>query len=251
MSAKFRKKHVGNKYGSMFDEIGDQDDMTGFEPSLPLGNHRVAVVKYGPKISKKDKKTTSLEAEVVILETANPKARVGARHSIFWNINGKGNFTADYAKDRAKKFLAAVAESVGNATDNTTLKAFGPQLAEDFEQDEPQLLGVELDTEVSEVFEKDGITPRQYAKGGNVTNVACYAVPGQDADSLEATRAKLIELAKNPQPASSPAAPATPLKTAVRAPAVETSSEPEAAPASPAASVAGKARSLLGARKAS
>jgi hypothetical protein len=235
---------MGSKYGSMFDDIGDQEDMTGFEPSLPEGHHRVALVKYGPKISKKDKKTVSLEAEVIILETNNPEARVGGRHSIFWNINGKGQWTAEYAKDRAKKFLVAVHESVGS---EDSIKNFGPALSDDFASDDPQLYGVELDVDVDPAFDKNGEAIK-YEKGGQVFNVVATAVPGQDGDSIAATVDKLVEIAKRPKAPVAKKAAAAPVKTAGKpAPEPETEAEP---PQASAAAEPTKARSLLGNRKA-
>lgn len=223
------------KYGSMFDEIGDQEDMTGFEPGLPEGHHRVALAKYGPKVSKKDKKTVSVEAEVIILETNNPEARVGGKHSIFWNINGKGQFTAEYARDRAKKFLVAAHESIGS---EDTLKVFGEGLSDDFASDDPQLFGLELDTDVEPVFDKNG-EPVNYAKGGQVFNVIVIAVPGQDADTIAATREKLVEIAKRPRTLAPKVAPAKP--AGKPEPEPETAAEPPPV----ASATATKARSLL------
>lgn len=212
------KAYVG-KYTGIFDSVGAQEDMTGWEPSLPAGHHRVALVRYGVKESKTDK-TQSLEGEFVILETDNPKAKVGALHSWFWNVSGTGSkWTKQYAQDRAKKFLITVAESIGAPAvedPDSLIGPFGVELAESFDaSDRPELYGVELDVEVTAVFEADGTTPVTFKKGGQVYNADWFPVAGQDEITLAATCEKLEALARRPKATTAATtAPATGAATA-------------------------------------
>ena len=206
------------KYAALFEQVGNAKDMNSWEPALPAGSHRVAVVRYGAKESSTDDGTVGLEGEFVILETDNPKVKVGARHSWYWNI-GAPKFTGQYAKDRAKKFLETIQESVGS-TDPTG--PFGVALADDLSEDNesPELLGVVLDVVVTPKFNADG-SPVTFKKGGQVHDVAWSAVPDQDASTFTAVRATLEKLAKRkpsaPEAAAGKAAAASTAATATTA----------------------------------
>lgn len=233
----------------MFDSVGKQKDMAGWEPSLPAGHHRVALVRYAPKESQTDDGAVGLEGEFIILDTDNPKVRIGALHSWYWNINGTGKFTKQYAQDRAKKFLIEVAASIGSdAVDDpeTMIGPFGADLAESFEASErPEMYGLELDVDVTPVFQKDGVTPVTYKRGGQVHNADWSAVAGQDEVTLAATCERLEELAKRPK---SPAATAPTAAAATNAVARDRAPATGTAPPPAGAGTAPKARSLLGKR---
>ncbi len=202
----------------MFEQVGTAKDMTTWEPALPAGNHRVALVQYGAKESSTDDGTVGLEAEFVILETDNPKVKAGARHSWYWNINGP-KFTGQYAKDRARKFLEVIQESISN-TEPTG--PFGAGLADDLSEDNQssELLGVVLDAVITPKFNADG-TPVTFKKGGQVHDAEWSAVPDQDTGTFAKVRAELERLAKRRPSAAAGAStsPATTATTAATTPA--------------------------------
>ena len=194
-----------SKYSNVFDDVGRQEDLgDGYEPNLPAGRHRLALTKFGGKLSTKDK-SVFVEAEFVVASSNNPEVTPGDKHSWPWFIN-MPSWTGKYAKDRLKKFCRAAQGCLGN-TDEPA--AFGDALAEDFEADAPTLRGLLIDCVVTQVFEKDG-SPKVGASGREVYNAVWFAVPDQDADTVTESQAALAEL----ESAALAAAPKAPTKAA-------------------------------------
>lgn len=195
------------RHASLFAQIGNAPDMGGFEPSLPVGNHRVAMVKYGAKVSKKDG-SVRVEGEFIILDTDNEKVRPGALHSWMWAIQGAG-FVGQYARDRSKKFLQTVQSCLNNdaATD-----AFGDALDEMFYQQSEtgeiaDLYGLALDVEVHQVFEADGVTPKK-GKNGQVVFNANWTAIEQGEEEIQQVRQILANDLKVRLPSKSAASSA-------------------------------------------
>ncbi len=189
---------MSSRYENIFDQVGDAKPLNNWESNIPEGKHRVALVKYGGKVSGKDK-TVFLEAEFIVLSTNNEHVRPGARHSWPWFINKPDEF--GYTHARAKDFLVTVQQCFGNEDD---VKAFGRFLAEDFEGDDPQAYGVVLDVAVNGVVDARG-APRRGKKGNEVFNATWMSISQDDSD-IASTRATLAELASAPV-TTKPAAP--------------------------------------------
>jgi len=179
-----------SRYENIFDQVGDAKPLNNWESNIPEGKHQVALVKYGGKVSGKDK-TVFLEAEFIILSTNNENVKPGARHSWPWFINKPDEY--GYTHARAKNFLETVQRCVGNEED---IKAFGRSLAEDFESDNPQGYGIVLDVVVIGVTDAKGES-RRGRKGNEIFNATWASVAQEPAD-IEATRALLCDLATAP-----------------------------------------------------
>lgn len=185
------------KYENIFDKVGKARALTAWEPSLPLGKHHLALVKYGGKTSAKDK-TVFLEAEFIVLSSANPNVRAGTRHSWPWFINKPDEY--GYTHSRAKNFLEVLQKCIGNQSDTT---AFGNALAEDFEGTDPEGFGIMVDAEVVQVMDASG-NARRGKRGQEVLNVNWSSVV-QDEGDIIATRARLVQLAyRQPQTIAEP-----------------------------------------------
>lgn len=189
-----------SRYEGIFDQVGNAKPLNNWEPSLPQGKHRVAMVRYGGKVSGKDK-TVFLEAEFVILSTDNEAVTVGAKYSCPWFINRPDEY--GYTHSRAKDFLETVQKCITNDDD---VRAFGQALAEDFESDAPQGYGISLDVAVVPVMNAKG-EARRGKKGNEVFNAAWTAVI-QSSEDIAATRNLLLELATHPPMKRTPPAQA-------------------------------------------
>lgn len=161
--------------------------MAGFEPKLPLGNHRVALTKFGGKESAKDG-SVRVEAEVVILETDNPNVKLGALHSWMWPISASGH-QGTYAQDRSKKFIFKVQESIGQTDIDTG--EFGDSMDEDFRKPESELYGVQLEVAVTPVMKNGGIMK---GKNGDDVYNANWTALEQGDENITETRGVLAEL---------------------------------------------------------
>jgi len=181
-------------YQNIFEKVGNERALNNWEPSLPKGKHRVALVKYGGKTSHKDR-SIFLEAEFIILSSDNPDVRPGARHSWPWFVNKPDEF--GYTHARAKNFLEVLQKCIGNEADTTS---FGNALAEDFSTEHPEAYGMMLDVDVIQVKDAKG-DPRRGRKGNEVFNPVWSAIP-QDSDDIEATRTTLAGLTRSPTASS-------------------------------------------------
>ncbi len=199
-----------SNYEKIFDGVGDARPLNTWEQNIPTGQHKVALVKYGGKVSGRDK-SVFLEAEFIVLVTNNPTVRPGTRYSWPWFINKPDEF--GYTHSRAKDFLEKVQKCLGNTED---VKAFGRSLAEDFETDEPQAYGIVLDVNVSLVMAANG-TPRRGKKGNEIFNANWQAIAQQD-DDIQAARAAIIELATAAATAAPLVMKTEPSVTAVQGP---------------------------------
>lgn len=182
-----------SRYDEIFEQVADARPLNTWEANIPEGAHQVALVKYGPKVSGKDR-SVFLEAEFVVLSTNNENVRVGSRYSWPWFINKPDEF--GYTHARAKDFLENVQGCIGN---EENVKQFGAALAADFETDQPQAYGLVLDATVECVTDGKG-NRRLGRKGNEVFNVTWGAISQDDAD-IEATRAKLAEIDTQPSKA--------------------------------------------------
>lgn len=191
-----------SRYAEIFDQVGNARAMTQWAPNIPSGTHRVALVKYGPKVSAKDR-SVFLEAEFVILRSDQAGVSVGARHSWPWFINKPDEY--GYTHARAKDFLTTVQRCVANSED---VKAFGRAITDDFDSDSPKMYGLMLDVAVVPVLDKDG-NHRTGKKGTEVLNAVWTAIPQSEGD-IAALRAQLTstkqETATEPAPIARKAA---------------------------------------------
>lgn len=194
-----------SKHANLFKQVGNSKDMAGFLPSLPAGDHIVAMTKYGCKESKKDS-SVFIEAEFIVLETNNPKVSVGDKHSCPWFINQSG-FPGQYAQDRAKKFLKCTQKAIGNDADTGE---FADSLSEDFESDAPEMYGIRYLAEVRQVFMPDG-SPRKGAKDNDVFNTD-WSADDQDEAAIAATREEIISLSGKPKAFRAPVKESAPAK---------------------------------------
>ena len=198
-----------SRYANIFEQVGNAKALNNWEANLPVGKHRVALAKYGGKVSGKDK-SVFLEAEVIVLETDNADVKIGARHSWPWFINKPDEF--GYTHSRAKNFIEVVQACVGNEDDT---KDFGCALAADFESETPDCYGIVLEADVVQVFAANG-TPRLGKKGNSVFN-ANWTPIAQGPEDIAATRVLLAEL--EPAPAAKPQAVKKPKPEVVEQPA--------------------------------
>ncbi len=194
---------MGN-YENIFEKVGKAKLLNNWEPALPKGRHRVALVKYGGKESNKDH-TVFLEAEFIVLESDNPNVKLGSRHSWPWFINKPDEF--GYTHARARNFLEVLQKCIDDTSDTSS---FGNDLVEDFASESPNAYGLMLDAKVDQVLDAKG-EPRRGKKGQEVFNVSWIPVT-QSPEQIATTREILDELLR---PSSKP-----PQKVAAVVPAV-------------------------------
>lgn len=116
---------TNSDYSNIFGSIARAKSMGGggYAERLGLGNHRVALKSYKVKESTKGG-GSFLEAEFVIL--ASNTYKPGETRGWVWFINASGQWAAAYEQDRAKKFLEAVGQCVG---DDSPVEVIGGNLA--------------------------------------------------------------------------------------------------------------------------
>jgi hypothetical protein len=172
-----------SRYDDIFEQVGEARRLNTWEANLPEGRHQVALVKYGPKVSAKDR-SVFLEAEFIVLASNNVAVSPGARHSWPWFINKPDEY--GYTHARAKDFLETVQRCISN---DENVKQFGAALAGDFESDSPQAYGIVLGVVVTGVDDAKGQRLRG-RKGNEVFNAAWESIVQGD-DEIAATRERL------------------------------------------------------------
>lgn len=190
---------------NVFKKIGSAKKINDFAPNIGKGRHRVALNSYKVKTSTKDQ-TEFVESEFVIIES--DKEPIGAIRGWPWFINAP-SWTGSYAQARGKEFGEAVQVSIGNDQE------VGDFCAELAGPDQPGR-GIVLDCIVTQVFGKDGRTPRLGANGREVFNIV-WAPVDQNGDDIEAMRVHMDGLLAV---VPAPKAPAVPTTVVTPAPVV-------------------------------
>jgi hypothetical protein len=151
----------GNQdYSSIFKGIAQAKSMGsgGYAEKLGVGTHRIALKSYKVKDSTKGQ-GQFLEAEFVIVSSNTHK--VGESRGWVWFINATG-WSGAYEQDRAKKFLEAVGQSVG---DDSPVEVIGGNLAG------PDQAGMGLVLDVTVAPQGGKNAGKTNAKGEPYTNI--------------------------------------------------------------------------------
>lgn len=222
------------QFDQIFQTILNAKPTSSFLPRLAAGRHKLAIKRYAPKNSQSNMGVI-LESDFVVVESSSIPP--GEIRGWPWFIQAQG-WSGTYEQDRAKQFLAAVAQSVpGGATDGLAL---GDELTNG------KWCGLLVLCDVSQQLERDGSTPKRDKKGQPTFNATWSAIPGQTLESIAAMRARVDQVqgpaAASPVAAQAPApqgiAPtAAPAFGGFGQPtaAVQTAPAPAPTPAAPAA----------------
>jgi hypothetical protein len=191
---------TGN-YSNVFSSIARAKSMGGggYAERLGIGTHRVALKSYKVKDSNKGM-GQFLEAEFVIINSNTHQA--GETRGWVWFINAPGQFSAAYEQDRAKKFLEAVAASVG---DNSPVDEIGGNLAG------PNQAGKGLMLDVTVAPQGGKNAGKTNAKGELYTNI--YWKPIEQTLEQLASQREEIESLESSAPAPATTVVETPVQT--------------------------------------
>lgn len=179
-------------FSHIFSGIQNAKPVSSFTPRLPVGRHIVAIKKYGGKQSQ-SAMGVILELDCVVMQTTNPQLKVGESRGWAW-FPGQSGWGGQYEQGRAKEFIEQAGSGAGDARDVTSV---GDSLTKG------EYTGVLIAVDITQQFERDGATPKRDKKGNPTFNATWSAVPGQDANSVQASRTQMSAYA-----AAEPAAPA-------------------------------------------
>lgn len=185
-------------YSNIFQKIGSAKPMgTGYAQRLGLGRHKLALKSYKVKQSSKGG-GEFLEAEFLVIDSTTHQP--GETRGWVWFINASGPWGAAYEQDRAKKFLEAVGQCVG---DDSPVEVIGANLAG------PNQAGRGIVIEV-EIAPQGGKNAGKVNQRGEPYTNSFWKPVKQSLEDLAASRAELdgMDSAPAPAPTTTVAAPA-------------------------------------------